>query len=148
MEIKNESCLYENLGHSLFVSAKAKSEGKGRMDMSNEYVKKNSPLSLVEDRINMLNRLVKKNDSSFMIKFHEFFPAFVAKLNRAAKPSLNSAEMEICAYAKLNFSTKEIALYRKHTVRSVENRKYRIRKKLKMNPTEDFILWMARIKLT
>ena len=42
---------------------------------------------------------------------------------------------------KLNFSTKEIADYTFVTVRSVQTRKSRMRKRLNIMPEEDIYLW-------
>jgi hypothetical protein len=64
-------------------------------------------------KINELNNFVKQRDPSFMIKFHENFPFFVVKINELACQSLSYSEIEICVYTKLNFSTKEVALYGK-----------------------------------
>lgn len=97
------------------------------------------------DQINELNMLMKQNSPSFMVKFYEYFPSFLQKINELAYIPLNNAELEICAYSKLNFSTKDIALYRKDTVRSVENRKYRIRKKLMLSSETDFVVWISGI---
>lgn len=97
-------------------------------------------------QINELNNLIKTDDPSFMVKFHEYFPTFARTVSGYAFPPLNNSEIEICAYTKLNFSTKEIALYRHYTLRSVENRKYRIRKKLLLGPEVDFIVWISSIK--
>jgi|GEM_PF-933005 len=102
----------------------------------------------IVDKLNQLNMLVKHNDPSFIIRFHEYFPYFAIRLNEMVLSSLNSAELEICAYTKLNFSTKDIALYRRLSIRSVENRKYRIRKKLGLRSEDDFMLWIAQVKLT
>ena len=95
--------------------------------------------------IKELKSLAQQNDPSFMLKFHMHFHVFVARLNELANSSLNGAEMEICAYTKLNFSTKDIALHLRCSVRSVENKKYRIRKKLRIEHEEDFMLWIARV---
>ena len=96
------------------------------------------------ENINELKSLAQQNDPSFILKFHEYFHFFVAGLDELASTTLNAAEMEICAYTKLQFSTKDIALYLKCSVRSVENRKYRIRKKLGLASDIDFILWISR----
>jgi len=96
------------------------------------------------ENINELKNLAQQNDPSFVLKFHEYFHFFVASLDELASPTLNSAEMEVCAYTKLQFSTKDIALYLKRSIRSVENRKYRIRKKLGLSSEVDFVLWISR----
>jgi DNA-binding CsgD family transcriptional regulator len=93
-----------------------------------------------------LNNLGKNDHPSFMFKFHEYFPSFASTLNRTACAPLTYSEIEICAYTKLIYSTKDIALYRKCTVRSVDNRKHRIRKKLNLSPDVDFVVWIASIK--
>ena len=92
--------------------------------------------------------LARQNDPSFMVKFHEYFYSFVSRLNELAITAFNCAEIEICAYTKLHFSTKEIAMYTKCSVRSVENKKYRIRKKLGLSKDVDFTLWIASISTT
>lgn len=96
--------------------------------------------------IAQLSELFKHDDPSFMIKFSECFPNFAESLNELANQPLNYSEIEICAFTKLNFTTKDIALYRKFTVRSVENRKYRIRKKLSLGPDVDFVMWVSNIR--
>lgn len=105
----------------------------------------NEPKEVSIDKIKELNQLVRTNDPSFMVKFHEAFPGFAKTLGTYAYPALNNSEIEICACTKLNFSTKEIALYRNYTLRSVENRKYRIRKKLTLGSEVDFVVWIAGI---
>ena len=102
--------------------------------------------SITAEQIVELYELAKQNDITFMVKFQECFPLFIKKLNEVADPSLNYAELEICAYTKLSFATKDIAICRKDTVRSVENRKYRIRKKLKISSDVDFVLWITTFK--
>jgi len=96
--------------------------------------------------INELNDLGKLDNRSFILKFHEYFPSFAITLNKTACAPLTYSEIEICAYTKLIYSTKDIALYRKCTVRSVDNRKHRIRKKLRLSPDIDFVVWIASIK--
>lgn len=109
------------------------------------HAAKKNKNEITVDQIDELNTLVKQNSPSFMVKFYEYFPSFLVKVNHLSYTSLNNAELEICAYSKLNFSTKDIALYRKDSVRSVENRKYRIRKKLMLSPETDFVVWISRI---
>lgn len=52
----------------------------------------------------------------------------------------------MCAYLKLNMQTKEIATYRKISIGAVDNRKYRIRKKLNLLPETDLYKWINSIK--
>ena len=89
--------------------------------------------------------LSKQNDAAFLLRFQEVYPNFAARINAMASTPLNQAELEICACTKLKLSTKDIALYRNYTIRSVENRKYRIRKKLALDSDTDFIVWIASV---
>ena len=58
-------------------------------------------------------------------------------------PNLSANELKLCAYLRMNLSTKEIAQLMNISVRGVEISRYRLRKKLQI-PTEvnlfDFLL--------
>lgn len=51
-------------------------------------------------------------------------------------PQLSKTDMKLCVYIKLNLSTKEIAELMNISPRSVEMGRYRLRKKLKLEPSE------------
>jgi tetratricopeptide (TPR) repeat protein/DNA-binding CsgD family transcriptional regulator len=86
-------------------------------------------------------QLAVSNDPAFLTKFTEYDPAFSRRLLSLAR-SLVAVELELCAMLKLNFETKEIARYTKMSVRSVESKKYRIRKKLNIPSDHDINTWM------
>jgi|GEM_PF-973089 len=71
-----------------------------------------------------------KNDPQFLIQFAIIHLPFYERLLEI-KPPLKEEELKICAMRKLGFSTKEIAIVTDVSVRSVEARIYRIRKKMK-----------------
>jgi len=96
------------------------------------------------DAFSMLVELAKKRDPAFFIKFNELSPNFRCRL-LAKFPDLSVNDFEFCAYLKMNFDTKEIARYANMTVRSVEARKYRIRKKFGISSYEDINMWIANI---
>ncbi|MFP3836197.1 helix-turn-helix transcriptional regulator, partial [Chryseobacterium sp. SIMBA_028] len=58
---------------------------------------------------------------------------------------LTPTDLEYCALIKLNFDTKQIATLKKISIGSVESRKYRIRKKLNINNSENIYTWMTKI---
>lgn len=60
-------------------------------------------------------------------------------------PSLVTSDLLICAQLRLGFYTKEIARYTKNSVRAVEGKKYRIRKKLNIPANEDINVWMMQV---
>lgn len=73
--------------------------------------------------------LAKKNDSSFLMKFKELYPEFIKTLLEI-NPDLENSELAFCAMLKLRFSSKEIADYTFVQHKSVQQKKYRIRKRL------------------
>lgn len=73
--------------------------------------------------------LGKKNDSEFLDRFKEAYPEFIAQL-LMINPSLENSELVFCAMIKLHFTSKEIANYTMVQHRSIQQKKYRIRKKL------------------
>lgn len=100
--------------------------------------KKNN--SLDKDNYNMILDMIKRNDLNFMLVFEQFYPDFSQKI-LATNPKLTRSEIEFCALLKLNLSTKQIAQLRFIEIRTVQNRKHRIRKKLDIPATTDLYNW-------
>lgn len=96
------------------------------------------------DNLNKLIILSIKNSPDFYPKFKEFYPLFCEKILKTS-PNLTENELVFCAYLKLNFSTKEIAQYTKSSIRSVESKKYRIRKKIGISGEEEISNWLLRL---
>ncbi|WP_298115563.1 hypothetical protein [Flavobacterium sp.] len=89
-----------------------------------------------------LKKIAETSPNLFYIEFLLVFPNFVNEINKLNK-SINSNEILVCAYIKLNYSTKEIARYTKSSVRAIESKKFRIRKKLKLTSNDnlnDFLI--------
>ncbi|MDR3008260.1 MAG: hypothetical protein LBV59_10025 [Sphingobacterium sp.] len=93
------------------------------------------------NNFNNLIALAKNNDAEFLALFNEIYPEFVASL-KTINPKIRSSELEFCALTFLNFSTKHIAQYTFVTVRAVQIRKNRLRKKLNIASDIDFNNWM------
>ena len=72
--------------------------------------------------VNWLNKI-----TSFLEKFQLFFPDFIPALLKI-NPDLVPSELQMCALIKLEFRTKDIAICTDSTVKSVESRKYRVKK--------------------
>ncbi len=90
---------------------------------------------------NNLIDLAKKNNAEFLTLFNELYPNFFKSL-LIINPKMRSGELEFCAMAFLNFSTKNIAKYTSVTIRAVQVRKNRLRKKLNIPSDLDFNIWM------
>jgi DNA-binding CsgD family transcriptional regulator len=66
---------------------------------------------------------------------------------REKHPDLTPSDLRLCAYLRLNLSSKEIAPLLNISLRSVEVKRYRLRKKLKLSHEEslsDYILGFQR----
>jgi tetratricopeptide (TPR) repeat protein len=100
-------------------------------------------LAKIEELKNIV-QLAVNNNPSLLIKFNEFDTKFTTRL-LTINPQLTATEIEFCVMLRLNFETKEIARYTKTSVRSVEGKKYRIRKKLNINSEKDINVWMTHL---
>ncbi len=93
-------------------------------------------------------RRIDKNVSSvddwkvFEYHFEKAHEKFLQKL-MTKYPRLTQSDLRLCAYLRMNLSSKEIAPLLRISVRGVENHRYKLRKKLKLKPDEnltEFIL--------
>ncbi|OPB88028.1 Two component regulator three Y domain-containing protein [Elizabethkingia miricola] len=84
---------------------------------------------LVQNKVKEIIDLAEQKSPLFLEKFQLFFPDFIPELLKI-NPDLVSSELHMCALIKLEFRTKDIAVCTDSTVKSVESRKYRVKKKL------------------
>lgn len=90
---------------------------------------------------NQLITLLQNNDPGFMFAFENVFPDFSEKLLKRY-PELQQSEIEFCALLKLKLTTKEIAKYTFIETRTVQNKKYRLRKKFEIPQSVDIYHWI------
>ncbi|MFC4162066.1 helix-turn-helix transcriptional regulator [Epilithonimonas zeae] len=110
------------------------------------YIEKEKLNAMIQktDKINFsgeLYELAMSKNSLFITYFKSQFPDFFDNI-LGATPNLISSELEICALLKLNLSTKEIAIATNSTVKAIENKKYRIRRKLDLSTETDINLYI------
>jgi DNA-binding CsgD family transcriptional regulator len=83
-----------------------------------------------------------KDWEQFAVHFDKVHSDFLQIL-KSVYPQLSSHELKLCAYLRMNLSSKEIAQLENISVRGVEISRYRLRKKLRI-PTEinlfDFLM--------
>ncbi|MDC8102168.1 helix-turn-helix transcriptional regulator [Chryseobacterium rhizosphaerae] len=87
---------------------------------------------LTEENIQEILSLAENNSPLFFEKFQVFFPHFVPDILKI-NPNLIHSELYFCALMKLDFDTKKIAQCTNNSIRAVESKKYRIRKKLNIS---------------
>lgn len=110
-------------------------------DIVDDFYTKNKTVSLTAlyQKINVLlnNNLDSEDDwKTFLIKFEEKHTGFFKKM-KILYPQLTNNDLRLCACLKLNLETKEIASLMNLSVRAVENSRYRLRKKLNLNPSQN-----------
>lgn len=101
---------------------------------------RNIPLQTPEETYSKLLNLIQNGDPAFMFVFEKSFPDFSEKLLKIT-PTLQNSEIEFCALLKLKLSTKDIARLTFIEARTVQNKKYRIRKRLNIPPATDIYQW-------
>jgi hypothetical protein len=90
-------------------------------------------------------QLVKSNDLSDLAnKMKLLYPDFVTKLS-VYLPKPTAGELILSVLVRMNFTNKEIAEVLEMSLRSVESRKYRLRKKINLSSEEDMNLWMINL---
>lgn len=81
----------------------------------------------------------------FEYNFNELHEDFFEKLLKKY-PKLTSKDLKLCAYLKMNLSTKEIAPLMAISVRGVEIHRYRLRKKLQIDSSENISNFLITFK--
>lgn len=117
---------------------------------SMHLMEKSDTLTKIKERVSRLNsetndiksitdlikdaEKINANWEVFAAHFDELNDDFLNKLKKQY-PQLTTSDLKVCAYIKLNLTTKEISQLLNITVRGVEVSRYRIRKKIGL-PTE------------
>ena len=68
----------------------------------------------------------------FQVQFSTAYPDFIEKLTSQFS-DLRSGDIKLCCYLKMNMNTKDIAQVTGLSVRAIENKRYRLRKKLNLS---------------
>lgn len=125
--------------------------------MSTALLNKNDTLSRVRDKIEQdasdpkeILRLIRENMNleedwdQFKIHFEKVHQGFFEQLN-TKYPDLTPHEHKLCAYLKLNFSTKQISQMLSVSVSAVDKSRNRLRKKLDITPQENLVSFIQQL---
>ena len=100
----------------------------------------------VEKLIGALDKdLVSDKDwDKFEINFDKVYEDFLKKL-RESYPELTPKDLKLCAYLRMNLSSKEIAPLLNISVRGTEISRYRLRKKLKLGRDHNLTEFLMKV---
>ena len=138
-KILNEKIIVENdlnhkkvelLNKSNFISQR--NENLNYLLKSVDYIESDTPNSSIQikQKIKDLLRTANLNDR-FEKHFEDVYPGFFKSLIRYSS-KLTQNDLRFCAYLKMNQSTDEIAKLTNTSIRTVESKKYRVKKKFKI----------------
>ena len=99
--------------------------------------------------LNKLNRLLndKRKDDNYSEQFSAAYPGYLEYLTRTF-PDLTTADLRLCTFLRMNLNTKETADVMGLSVRSIESRRYRLRKKLGLSKKDDLINYLISLNHT
>ena len=96
--------------------------------------------------ITMIDKSLNKNDDWELFKeaFNNADQKFLKKLKKLHS-NLSPNDIKLCAYLRLNLSSKEIAPLLNISIRSVEIKRYRLRKKLGLVPEDNLANYILEL---
>jgi len=133
----------EMKGKELSVSLLSQSKNKQVFSMVNnsiEEVMGSLSDSNLKDKLNRLLKELKilsddKLSQELNTRFKEVHAGFYDKL-LAEFPNMTQNELKLCAYLRLSMTTKDIAELTGQSIASIEQARYRLRKRLKLSNSD------------
>lgn len=122
----------------LMIYLYVKKQKKKSQSRRNENIQLKKKLNNAFDEV---AELAATNSPNFLSRFVEVYPEFYNLLT-TEYPTLTTADLKLCALMKLDFSTKEIAEISFSSLRTVQNRKYKLRKKFELETEENINQWI------
>ena len=97
--------------------------------------------------IKSINRILseKRKEDLYSDQFNAAYPGYLEYLTRTYT-DLTTSDLKLCTFLRMNLNTKEIAEIMGLSVRSVESRRYRLRKKLNLSKDEDLVSNLISLK--
>lgn len=137
LEIKNKE-LTTNVMYQIRKNELINSIAEKLISNSHNFKKENQ--NLIKE---IIKELEETQDESiwteFESRFHQVHNEFYSKLNQI-NPDLSPNERRLCAFLRLNMSTKEISSITSQSLRSIEVARTRLRKKLNLTNTEQGLI--------
>lgn len=156
-QVQNEKEIIRIKNEQLEVEFKSKSKELAVSTMS--IIKKNELLTTIKDELNtvkdkevvkpvikIIDKSLKQNNDweLFQEAFNNADSEFLKKV-KTIHPSLSPNDLKLCAYLRLNLSSKEIAQLLNISPRSVEIKRYRLRKKLDLKHEDNLANYILEL---
>lgn len=116
------------------------------MNIRKQKRQKNISESNINEALKEIKELGKKNSPTFYLRFIEVYTNFDELLS-TKYPQLSIFEKTFLAMISLNFSNKEISDIESVSLKTIEIRKYRIRKKCSLESGKDLKKWLDELSL-
>jgi len=96
--------------------------------------------------LKLINEAEKSDDDwqQFSVHFDQIHSNFLSKLKEKF-PDLSPNDLKLCAYLKMNLSSKEMAQLMSITIRAVEVSRYRLRKKLHLSSDTNLFDYLIQV---
>jgi AraC family chitin signaling transcriptional activator len=148
MRVKNEqlSLDVDLKSRELAVSAMSLNNKNELLAFIKDDLKKTDDNKNLKSVISTITRNITGNDSWSVFKeaFENTDKEFLKKI-KLAHSSLTPSDLRLCAYLRLNLSSKEIAPLLNISVRSVEIKRYRLRKKMDLSHEHGLVEYILSV---
>ena len=114
-------------------------ELKKKLKRQKEQLGTRYPDKYYHELIKKIDSNISGDDEEWKVFEHNFNRAHETFLQTLKNeyPDLTPSDLRLCAFLRINLTSKEIAPLMGISVRGVENHRYRLRKKLELDPDTD-----------
>jgi len=153
--IKNEQLQADLMGKSRELANSAmnivyKNELLQKIREEISELKDNSGKKLADEQLRKIQKVIddgmndERDWNLFESSFNEAHESFFKKL-KAQHPDLVPNDLKLCAYLRMNMSSKEMASLLNISLRGVEIRRYRLRKKLNLEHDKNLVEFLMEL---
>jgi len=142
-EIQHQSTELANRTIATIKRKEVLTQVKEEILKQREHLKYSYPEKYMNRLIRMIDHSIEDEDdwNVFRMHFDRAHEDFFKRIKNAYD-DLTPKDLRLCAYLKMNLSTKEIAPLMNVSTRSVEVHRYKIRKKLGLDPNDNLTEFM------
>ena len=116
------------------------------IEVRDELNNKNADQENLDKMVDAINTEIENEESWEMLKnaFENVDKDFIRDIKRR-HPSLTPNDLKLCTYLRLNMNSKEIASMMNVSVRSMETKRYRLRKKMDLTHDENLVEYILSL---